>query len=478
MRQTAWVVMWVTTACAIGVSTTHAQDTPHPPAKYPARLVESLKFGDEYVEVTEAGTLRRRYRVWGDYDAELAAWKKIADDEAAARAADPDGAPRVFRIGCVFLKDAAITCPDLPGADGKPLRATFTTPDKFEHAMRDHAAQAYSDFTWAFTRGAVKCEWTFVTLHDLQWTAPGKRPQWGCQPKPIADQLDKTLAPYRDAHIDMWVWCAGAPTPINAAAKQRLPGPGYGVSYTQWQLHGAYNLAIGAPDVPVVVHEINHRYLDNLATIEGVQLTRFHGLEALGYARGDLGYNELLATYRSVYLHVIRPAMWRRFTLTGPNPNTPEPFTGKLYDWADVSDDCWFRLPLLTAPELAQLTGLPSLGIVAPRTPNFRHFTVDAADRDKVTSPYADKTDIADTAPNNLLNVHGESCAVLRTATGTWLIVRPEVADVYAALPTFRDATAAPLQAAGWINDGVCPLVVFRAPNELNVPKREIDWFR
>ena len=51
----------------------------------------------------------------------------------------------------------------------------------------------------------------------------------------------------------------------------------------------------------------------------------------MGYERGDLGYPDLLAVYRSVYLHIIRRAMWRRFSLTGPNETPREPFTGKRY---------------------------------------------------------------------------------------------------------------------------------------------------
>lgn len=105
-----------------------------------------------------------------------------------------------------------------------------------------------------------------------------------------------------------------------------------------------------------MVHEVNHRYLDNLNTIEGVHLTQCHGLAMMGYERGDIGYADLLATYRSVYQHIIRPEMWRRFSLTGPASAKPEPFTGKIYPWENVRDDCWFRLPLLTEVELAKLT--------------------------------------------------------------------------------------------------------------------------
>ena len=443
------------------------------PANYPAKLVAPLVFGDEFVEVTDAGTLRRRYRVWGDFAKEMAAWKA----KAVAAEKSRTKPPRTFRLGCIFLKDATVVFPEIPGTDGQPLRATFSTPPEFAEAMRSHTAQEYSDFTFAFTGGEVKCEWIFETLTGLNWTGAGKNPGWGCQPRAIGEQLERVLAKYKDARVDMWVYCAGAPKAVNGGPKQRVPGPPYGISYTQWTLFGGYSVVICAPHLPLLVHEVNHRYLDNLDTIEGVQLTLFHGLGAMGYERGDLGYPDLLAVYRSVYLHIIRPAMWRRFSLTGPNGALPEPFTGKRYQWDDVRDDCWFRLPLLGQTELAQLTGLPSLQFAADRKTKWRHFTVADADRPRLLSPCAATPGENDTALNNLLALPTESCAVVRTATGHWLIVRPEVADVYVNMLTAR-GKGAPLEAVGWLNEGVRPLLVFRAPPELEVPKSEIGYFR
>lgn len=446
---------------------------PKVPPEYPAKLVEPLKFHDELVEVTAAGTLRRRYRVWGDYAAELAAWKAEADSAARNRKA----APRVFRLGCLFLKDAAITFPDIPGADGKPLRATFSTPPDFADRMRSQTAQEYADFTWAFTGGAVKCEWIFETLEGLAWDGKGQKTGWGCQPRAIADQVEQALVKYKDAKVDMWVWCAGSPQPLNGSPQQKVGGPPYGISYTQWPLFGGYNLVICAPHLPLVVHEVNHRYLDNLRTIEGLQLTQFHGLHMMGYERGDLGYPDLLAVYRSVYLHIIRPDMWGRFSLTGPAVAKPEPFTGKLYRWADVGRDCWLRLPLLAEADLAQLTGLPGLKIVAERKNRWRQFTVPDAQRALLRSPYSASANDQDTVLNNVLALATESCAVLRTATGHWLIVRPEVAEVYVEMLAAR-GKGAPLEAAGWLNDGVNPLLVLRAPSEVTVPANEIGYFQ
>ena len=66
---------------------------------------------------------------------------------------------------------------------------------------------------------------------------------------------------------------------------------------------------------------------------------------------------------------------------------------------------------------------------------------------------------------------------MLRTATGHWLVVRPEVADVYVETAAAH-GKGGPLEAAGWLNDGVCPLLVLRAPPELPVPASEIGYFR
>lgn len=477
------VVRGILIACVIDLYTAatirrpdaHAAEVPAAPEKYPAKLVESLEVGgDEFVEVTAAGTLRRRYRVWGDFDKELAAWKNRADTLAKQRTSPP----RTFRLGGVFLKDAQVTFPDVPGRDGRPVQATFTTPPDFERSMREKLAQQYADFTWAFTQGEVRCEWVFETLSDLKWRSTGKSLAWGCQPRGIGDQLETALARHKESQVDMWVWCAGQPVTENGTPTQKVTGPPYGISYTQWQIFGGYNIVICAPHLPLIVHEVNHRYLDNLNTIEGEQLTLFHGLSAMGYESRDLGYPDLLAVYRSVYLHVIRPAMWRRFTLVGPNKTTREPFAEKRYRWSDVADDCWFRLPLLGEAELAKLTGLPSLKLHAERKTTWRHLTVSESDREKLKSPYLVKADESDVALNNFLNLKQEASSVLRTETGHWLIVRPEVAEVFVRMGSIARRDVPELEVVGWMNEGVRPLLVLRAPPDTAVPEHEIGYFR
>jgi len=98
-------------------------------------------------------------------------------------------------------------------------------------------------------------------------------------------------------------------------------------------------------------------------------------------------------------------------------------------------------------------------------------------DHFRLGSPYRQAADEKDTELNNVLSLATESCAVLRTATGHWLIVRPEAVDAYVGMLS-RRGKGAPLQVAGWLNDGVCPLLVLRAPPGLPVPRREIDYVR
>jgi hypothetical protein len=315
----------------------------------------------------------------------------------------------------------------------------------------------------------------------MNWVQHNKNLGWGCQPKALGDQVVAALAEHADAGVCMWMFCAGRPTTLNpdpADRRMRIGPPPYGISYTQWPLHGGYTLVICAPDVGLMVHEFNHRYLDGLQQHEGIKLTMFHGLGMLGYERHDVGYPPLLNTYRSVYLYIIRRDMWRRFTITGQNRTPREPFSGKAYDWVAVKDDCWFRLPELRGPDLAKLTGIASLTLDAPLKARTRLLAVADADRGKVLSPYVAESAETDTALNNLVSLGTESCAVLRTATGHWLLVRPDLADIYADLLILSEKGKERLPVCGFVLEGVRPMLLFRAPAKLPVPATELGYFR
>ena len=86
--------------------------------------------------------------------------------------------------------------------------------------------------------------------------------------------------------------------------------------------------------------------------------------------------------------------------------------------------------------------------------------------------------DDADTRVNNLLALATESCAVLATETGHWLVVRPDLADLYVDMGRVSGRGGEPLAAYGWVNQGIRPLVVLRAEPTRAVPDVEIDYFQ
>jgi hypothetical protein len=427
------------------------------------------------VEVRADGTLGRRYRVRGDWPAEVQACLEESREQARAR-----GTPGCrAKTGCLFFRDARVTFPRIAGTDGRPLEGRYSTPPAFVEAMKTRGMPGYSDFMFAFSRGELEVEWVTETLEGLHWTADAERnPGWGAQPRAVGEAFLRALEKHRDAGVCMWMLCAGKPETLNGTPALRIAGPPYGISYTQWPIYGGYSLVIGAPDVGVMIHEFNHRYLDNLPDIEGIRLTAFHGLSLLGYRDDDLGYPHLMNTYRSVYLYLVRRDMWRRFSLAKRDPRPLEPFTGRDYGWEDVQADCWFRLPRLGDAELAKLTGLPSFRTDAPPRKAYRLFGVGADDTAKVSSPLAAEGGESDRALNSLLSLPTESAAVLRTATGHWLFVRPDLADVYADLPRVSGRGGPPLPACGYVLEGTGPLLVFRAPPGMPVPPNEIGYFR
>ena len=212
-------------------------------AEYPVKLQEPLRYGGDLVEVTSQNTLRRRYRVWGDWEAELRTYL----DEARANAAARGRRGARVRMGCLFLKNARITFPRIPGTDGQPLTGTFTTPAGFVQAMKTRGMREYSNFMFAFSRGELEVEWVTETLEGLHWISDtDQSPSWSCQPCALGDVFLKALAKYKGAGVCMWMLCAGEPTTVNGGPKQKIQSPPYGISYTQWPIHGGYSLVLSA----------------------------------------------------------------------------------------------------------------------------------------------------------------------------------------------------------------------------------------
>jgi hypothetical protein len=288
----------------------------------------------------------------------------------------------------------------------------------------------------------------------------------------LQDQLLPALKEYEQANVAMWVFLCPRPETLNPPAKGKGIGVGpYGICYPGWALYGGYCMTVAAPAAGLWVHEFNHRYLDGLKNHEGIALTRVHSLGQLGYAPG-LNLDE---GYFNAYRHLIRPAIYDRFSIGEPNTTRVEPFSGKSYVWSEVQDDCWFKIPELHNAELAQLTGIDSLEIDTSYGGSARLFRVAEADRSKVLSSYvvpplpakpspapaggadgagqiAEPPDANRPKLDNFIRTTHESCAVLKTATGQWLFVSVNMADLYAEMLTISGRGAQPLELYGYVN--------------------------
>ena len=441
---------------------------------YPADWHEPLVFENDNVGVTAEGTLRGRFRHWGNWEQELQS--RLADAKANAKARGTPG--RKLVVGCIFLKDARVVFPNIKGGDGKPLEGIVSTPQKYIDQMKSSCMPEFNDFIFAFTRGEVEAEWHFETLAGLTWTDERKsNPAWSCQPRAIGEQLEKALANYQDKGIVLWCFPGGTPKPLNPIdAKQQIAGPPWGISYPAWPLHGGYCLVAGSPLAELIIHEFNHKFLDGLGNLQGVQLTMNHGLGRLAWANCGL-VPKTRTDYALTYYWIIRRDMWRRFSVA-PNPQPIESFSGKAYEWEQVKHDCWFKLPELDAAALAELTTLPSLKMDARRNANYRRFSVANEDRGKLKSPYVELASETDAELNNLLSLATESAAVLQTDSGTWLIVRPEMADLYVNMPGLAGKNQPPLPVYGYIREGIRPLLVVKAPAGMPLPGGEEGFFR
>ena len=462
---------------------------------YPADFRPPIAYGKDIVGVTPEGTLSTRCRAWNDiWGKNLESYLAEAKKNAAARGVTQ---PKKVLFAAPIQKNTEVTAGEgVLGMDGKPLRGHYSMPEAQQESLRQEAKKM-ADFFYAASDGEVTVDFIFPVLDGLKVDNGKGKAILSIWPRGLQDQLLPMLKQYENAGVIMWIFVSGRVevenSKVDARGKpaQRFGNGPFGISYTGFALYGGYCQATTAASAGLWVHEFNHRWLDGLKKHEGVALTRNHSLGQLGFAPGhslDEGY---FATYR----YIIRPAMWKRFSITTPNHTPLEPFSGKAYAWANVQDDCWFKTPLLNNAELAKLTGIGSLQIDTSYGGQARLFKVGPADRSKVLSRYIEppvpvKVKKGQAPPpgpapdpipvqlDNYIETGKESCAVVKTATGQWLFVSVNMADLYADMLKIsgKGKEAAPVY--GYVNEGVLPLLVFKAPADLALPTCEEGYFR
>lgn len=461
---------------------------------YPADWRPPIDCGRDQVGVRPEGALSVRYRgnwnnIWGKA---MESYLAEAKQNAAARGTRT----KKVVFAAPILKNCEVVAGDgTLGSDGKPLRGLYTMSQAQQEHLRAEAGRL-ADFFYAASDGEVTVEVIFPLIDGLKVNTGPEKATFVIWPKGLQDQLLPMLKPYENAGVIMWIFVTGDPEVANATVdakgkKQRFGRGPYGISFTAWPLYGGYTMSTTAASAGLWVHEFNHRYLDGLKNHEGIALTRPHALGHLGFAPG----HNLDEVYFATYRHIIRPAMWKRFSITTPNHTPREPFSGKAYEWKSVRDDCWFKLPELHHAELAMLTGVDSMEIDIQYGGQARLLRVAQADRPKVLSTYIQppvpvkikkgQAPSPGAAPasvpvqlDNYLDTARESCAVVKTATGTWLMVSANMADLYADMLTISGKGDTSVPVYGYVNEGVLPLLVFKAPADGGLPTCEEGFFR
>jgi len=441
-------------------------------AAYPVKLKEPLAYGKDFVEVTTDNTLRRRYRFWGDYHKELQSYLEDARENVKRRGTPP----RKMKMLAAFMKDVRVVSSTVKDANGKPLTGVSSTSDAQIERWR-RVAKEWADFIFAFTRGEMEVEWhEEIIKQTIHY--PIKDNRFFFWPKSVGDQLNNLLADkYKDNLIDISIFWPGRA--VASDGKSRFKGGPGGVAWTKWPFLGGRTITLGPCSLGFIAHEMIHQIFDmNAPRSEGILLNPFHGSGFLGYDRRDLAWKQgLLCTYRNYYYYLYRRDMWRRWSIRKVHNTPKEPFSGKACAWADVEHDCWFRLPRLGNAELAKLTGITSLEIQAPKRKPYTLFKVAQNERAKLSSKYIDEADLKDVGLNNQIMMAKESAAVVRTATGQWLFVKVDLADVYVDMLKLSGRSDRPLPAYGYILDGQRPLIVIKAPGSLPAPANELGYF-
>ncbi|MCX7015566.1 MAG: hypothetical protein NTW86_23935 [Candidatus Sumerlaeota bacterium] len=371
----------------------------------------------------------------------------------------------------VFCRDVRVVNKDIQDAEGRPVEFVFRATDE-DIAKAPADQKRFSDFVFACTRGAMQVEWTTKVIDDtLRQEATGKG--WFLQPKALGAQLDKPFADWGDGQVDLMAFlCRAAVAPDRAPLKVTAAG----VAWTKWWFKGAKTLTVTGASLDLLIHEWLHHIFDStLQETEGLTLAIMHASGDLGYGKTDLGWPSYVAHYRDRLRYYYPRDMWLRWSMKEKHDTPRGPFSDKPYAWADVKDDCWFRLPQLSVADLARLTGLEGLAVDAPKGKGYTLFKPGAGA--ELTSPRIAAIDDGEAALNNGLNWKRESTAVLRTPTGHWLFVKPDLVDVYVDMRKLRGESERPLPVYGWLLEGVKPLIIVKAPDDLPVPSNERSYF-
>lgn len=432
-------------------------------------LGEPLSYNGEFVEVSHSHTLRNRYAS-KDFLKDLDFYYGRAVQAAQGRT------PGTLRLRQVFIKEFHLT-----GGNGE---ATAKIPDSYITAAGEFQ-DIFGKTVFAYSNGALRVQWLKPVViekidYDLNRDNLGDR--WWFRPKFAESQILPHLADMKENDVDILMFY------LHKAVRKddgREMWPAYGgMAWGTEQILGARVVTLNDHEIARSTHELGHLWYDTIIQeTENLTITRNHGMVDAGYLAddlwpanvkvGSLDLGPVMAHYRDIMRYFYTRDMWERWRIRPPHNLPRESFTGRPYRWAEVKSDYWYKMPILRRDELRQLTGLPDLTINAGEA-----FVIfDPNGRQDVQSPLLQSPVQSDLALNNAVNLKAESAAVLKTRTGTWLFVRPPVADVYVDMLAVRGQPASPLPVYGTVLEDQKALIVVRAPDG-DLPADELGFFR
>jgi hypothetical protein len=443
-----------------------------------------LEYHGEFVDVTDSNTLYTRYAS-KDFGKDLDFYYNRAKADAKGRK------PATIRMCEVFVKqfDVVARHPDNPG--GK-IEATCRIPERFITEAPEYEAVMAKTY-YAYTDGALQIQWRKPIIIDKPLLYDQKQDnanQWWLDPKKIEDELLPFMKDIQPGDVDYFMFFLDPAVRKDDPTKKIWPSYG-GMAYADASIKGAHFLTINDHEIARGTHEMGHHLYDTtVQETEHMTVTRFHGMSDAGYygdevfgtqKYGTLDLGPIMLYYRDCMRYFYPRDMWARWTLHGYHNIAHESFSGKTYRWADVKNDFWFKLPQISKNELRTLTGLKTADIATSEAD--LQFTV--APSEKIESPRLEGALTADIALNNNINLRTESTAVLKTAKGTFLFVKPQFADLYADMfdirNNFNDGAShgGPIPAVGYILQDDKGLVVFKLPDNYGkLPADELGFFR
>lgn len=334
------------------------------PVEAPAPAVSDapyVQWGEWKVEINQWGNIGRAYKATGG-------WEEFKSLYADAQRKIAEGKAKVWKIKCVIFRRTNVLHKDRNGIL-HTQRAYLNTPE--ERFCLETFAR-FGALVEAFSQGAVDVQLTFSLEEEPVSGFYENNELWTLDPRDAGERylrgrfnrgdFDGLIYMFHPGLTNSFSFGGMAGRINNAPAAYVIHSNGrergFRISHTEAMLHEWF-------------HEVEDTYaLWGYGAVPAATLPNLHGGEENGYAADSLGYSGWFVWMRDLMMRAIRPAMWARMS----NREEPDwqqaltvtrPYSGDSYQWHEVEDDCWAKLPYLTASDIKTRYGLDSFSAVA-----------------------------------------------------------------------------------------------------------------